>query len=64
MKTNDIWELLGELAEEDGVHVLTRLFSMYEKQLQINPADSSAHLFFNNLAIALEQASECNLNRR
>ena len=64
MTSGDVWELLGELAEEDAVHALTRLFTMYEKQLQANPDDEAALLFFKNLAIAVEQASECNLNRR
>ncbi len=61
---NDVWEQLGELAEEDAVHVLTRLFTMYEEHQQRKPDDEAASLFFRNLATAVSQANECNLNRR
>ncbi len=64
MTTGDVWELLGDLAEDDAVHVLTRLFAMYEKRQQINPDDEAAELFFTHMATAIEQAGECNLNRR
>jgi len=62
--SNDVWAALGELEEEDAVHVLTRLFTMYEEQQQRNPDDGAAALFFRNLATAVSQARECNLNRR
>lgn len=55
---------MGELAEEDAVHVLTRLFTMYEEQEQRHPNDEATALFFRNLISALGQTSECNLNRR
>ena len=61
---NDVWEELGELAEEDAVHVLARLFAMYEEQQQRSPDDEAAALFFRNLGTAISQAGECNLNRR
>jgi hypothetical protein len=54
----------GDLAEEDALHVLTRLFSMYEEQQQRNPDDEAAELFFRNLATAVSQTCACNLNRR
>lgn len=62
--SNKAWEHLGELAEEDAVHVLTRLFTMYEEQEQRHPNDEATALFFRNLISALGQTSECNLNRR
>ncbi len=62
--SNKAWEHLGELAEEDAVHVLTHLFAMYEEQEQRNPNDTAASLFFRNLISALGQTTECNLNRR
>lgn len=61
---NDVWEELGEMAEEEAVHVLVRLFAMYEEQQRRNPDDEAAALFFRNLSTAISQASECNLNRR
>lgn len=62
--SNTAWEQLGELAEEDAMHVLTRLFSMYEEQEQRHPNDKATRLFFKNLILALGQTSACNLNRR
>jgi hypothetical protein len=62
--SNQAWEHLGELTEEDAMHVLTRLFSMYEEEEQRNPGDKAAALFFRNLITALGQTSACNLNRR
>ena len=63
-KSNEVWEALGEVAEEDALHVLTRLFAMYEEQEQQNKNDETAPLFFRNLATAISQSCECNLNRR
>lgn len=62
--SNKAWEHLGEITEEDAMHVLTRLFSMYEKQEQRHPEDKATRLFFRNLISALGQTSACNLNRR
>ena len=64
MSGNDVWEKLGELDPEDAVQVLTRLYAMYEQQQQQVPDDEAAALFFRNLSTALDQALECNLNRR
>jgi hypothetical protein len=62
--SNQAWEHLGELTEEDAMHVLTRLFSMYEEEKKRNPGNKEAALFFRNLITALGQTSACNLNRR
>jgi hypothetical protein len=62
--SNEAWEHLGELAEEDAVHVLTRLFALYEEQEQRTPNDQATSLFFRNLISALGQTTQCNLNRR
>ncbi|WPD23077.1 MAG: hypothetical protein SD837_00655 [Candidatus Electrothrix scaldis] len=62
--SNEAWDHLGELSEDDAIHVLTRLFALYEEQEQRNPDDPAAPLFFRNLITALEQTSSCNLNRR
>lgn len=61
---NDIWGKLGELPEEEHIHVLTKLFAVYEDRLRRNEADESARDFFNNLHNAIELTSGCNLNRR
>ena len=64
MATNDLWEALGDVEEDDIPHVLTRLFTIYEERLERKDDDETALLFFRHLAQALEQVSECNLNRR
>lgn len=62
--TNDIWEQLGDMEEDDIPHVLTKLFSLYEERLQKNPQDESSRHFFRHLSQALKQVGDCNLNRR
>jgi hypothetical protein len=62
--TNDLWEALGEVEEDDVPHVLTKLFTIYEERLNRRPDDQAAQLFFQHLSQALEQVNECNLNRR
>jgi hypothetical protein len=62
--TNDLWEALGEVEEDDAPHVLTKLFTIYEERLSRKPDDEATQLFFKHLGQALEQVNECNLNRR
>jgi len=64
INTNDLWEALGDLEEEDVPHVLTKLFILYEERLSRNPDDTTTILFFQHLSQAVAQTSECNLNRR
>ena len=61
---NDIWEELGELPDEEVMHVLTKLFALYEDRLKKNPADQDALVFFRNLDNVIGLTSGCNLNRR
>lgn len=63
-KPNDIWADMGELPDEEVIHMMTKLFSIYEAKLQSNPEDKEALNFFRNLDIAISQTSQCNLNRR
>ena len=60
---NDPWEAMGTLEEDEAMHVLTKLYSMYEKENQ-QQGDASAALFFQRMHQAIEQSKECNLNRR
>ncbi len=64
MNTNELWEDLGNLEEEDVSHVLTRLFTIYEERLSQKPDDEATALFFKHLGQALDQVGDCNLNRR
>lgn len=61
---HEIWEALGELPEAEVLHVLTKLFFLYEDQLKQNQADPEALNFFMRLGTALTQTTQCNLNRR
>lgn len=65
MKTpEDLWEDIGALADEEPVHVLAKLYAMYDEQLRRNDKDEEALNFFRKLGIAIEQSTICNLNRR
>ena len=65
MKTaNDLWDALGEIPEEEAIHVLTKLYVTYEQQMQNNPQNQEVLNFFQNLQNAIELTTNCNLNRR
>ena len=61
---NDLWEALGNVSEEETVHVLTKLFATYEELWQQDPGNTEAGKFFKNLDNALVLTTGCNLNRR
>lgn len=61
---NDIWSDLGELPDEEVIHLMTKLFAIYEEKLKKFPEDKESLNFFKNLTVALDQTSQCNLNRR
>lgn len=60
----DLWESIGELSDDEPVHVLTRLYSTYEVLLQNDKNNKEAQRFFQNLSNAITSCVECNLNRR
>lgn len=65
MKTADeLWTDIGSLSGDETLHVLTRLFALYEKRLLQDPADPTALDFFKHLDLAVDQVSQCNSNRR
>ncbi len=64
INTNDLWEAVGDIGEDDAPHVLTKLFAIYEERLERNPDDNEATDFFKHLSQALALVNECNLNRR
>ena len=64
INTNDLWEAIGNLEEDDVSHVLTKLFTLYEERHRRHPDDDATLLFFQHLSQAVAQTSECNLNRR
>ncbi|MFC1524597.1 hypothetical protein ACFL6N_07395 [Thermodesulfobacteriota bacterium] len=65
MKTlNDLWDELGSLPEDEHMHVITKLFSIYEDLLNQDSGNQEAQSFFHHLDNAITQTSQCNLNRR
>lgn len=61
---NEIWEALGDIADEEAQHVLARLFSMYEEMRARDGETKETNRFFQNLDNAIDMTQECNLNRR
>ena len=61
---NDIWAELGELPDEELIHMMTKLFAVYAEKLKNNSGDQEALNFFRNLDNSISQTSQCNLNRR
>lgn len=65
MKTvNELWEDIGSLAEEEALHVITKLYASYEGKLRHDPKNEACRQFFQELDNAISQTLECNLNRR
>ena len=60
----DIWENLGELEDQQTMEVLSRLFTVYESELERDPDNRAARDFFRRLDQTLTQVCECNSNRR
>ncbi|MEN8140913.1 MAG: hypothetical protein ABFR97_06770 [Thermodesulfobacteriota bacterium] len=63
-EVNDIWDQLGSVSEEEAPHVLSKLFMAFEARLERQGDDTCAQLFMEQLALAIRQTQECNLNRR
>jgi hypothetical protein len=61
---DELWTDIGSLSGDETLHVLTRLFALYEKRLQQEPGDPVALEFFRHLDLAVDQVSQCNSNRR
>ena len=60
----EIWADLGELPDEEIIHMMTKLFAIYDEKLQNEPGDKEALNFFRNLDNSISQTGQCNLNRR
>ena len=35
----DLWENIGSLADDELLHVITKLYTIYEERLERNPED-------------------------
>ncbi|MEN8257159.1 MAG: hypothetical protein ABFS09_04790 [Thermodesulfobacteriota bacterium] len=61
---NKLWDDIGSLAEEEALHVITKLYASYEARLSREPENKECLQFFQELDNAISQTLECNLNRR
>ncbi|HIJ78940.1 MAG: hypothetical protein OEY01_07705 [Desulfobulbaceae bacterium] len=65
MKISDeVWDALGSLSEDEIFQVMTKLFAHYEGKLEHNPENGEALAFFKNLGNVIAETSQCNSNRR
>ena len=62
--SNDLWEELGSLAEDELFHVVTKLFATYEEELKRQPDSVEVANFFKHLDNAITLTTQCNSNRR
>nr|MBF0222974.1 hypothetical protein [Desulfobulbaceae bacterium] len=62
--SDTLWNKLGELPDNEALHVLTNLFATYETLGKNDPDNKEIYNFFRNLDNAIEQTTQCNLNRR
>ena len=62
--TNDLWEKIGALQDDEISHVLSRLFSVYEELLNSEFESCEARNFFQRLETVVNFCGACNLNRR
>lgn len=60
----DIWEDIGSLSEDELLHVMTKLFALYEAEFEKDSTNKESLNFFKNLDNAITQTSQCNSNRR
>ncbi len=62
---NDPWESLGTLVDEEPLHVLSRLYEMYDNDIKKYGTDHNpSREFFKRLSQAIELCRTCNMNRR
>jgi len=64
MNSNDLWEALGSLEDDQAFQVLTQLFARYEQSREQHPDDPAVAAFFQHLAVIMAQVQSCNVNRR
>lgn len=64
MNSNDLWDALGSLEDDQAYQVLTQLFARYEQRREQYPDDPATDIFFQNLTAIMAQVQSCNVNRR
>jgi hypothetical protein len=64
MDTNDLWEALGSLEDDQSYQILIQLFARYEQRREHNPDDPEAASFFQALSAIIGQVQSCNVSRR
>lgn len=62
---NDPWEVMGTLIDEEPLHVLIRLYEIYDNDMKkYGGGHASSQQFFKRLLQAIELCRTCNMNRR
>jgi hypothetical protein len=52
------------LSDDELLHVITKLFAIYEAELLRAPDNEAVLRFFRHLGDAVSQTRDCNSNRR
>ena len=64
MNSNNLWEALGSLEDDQAYQILIQLFARYEQRQEQNPDDQEAQSFFQALSVIIAQVQSCNVSRR
>lgn len=63
-EANEVWNRLGDIEEQQALHVLHLLFEQYEQKMKNGVDADEARKFFDSLGRAIEGACSCNASRR
>ncbi len=61
---NEVWNKLGDIEEQQALHVLHLLFDGYEQNIKNGVDVDEAENFFESLGRAIDGACSCNVSRR
>ncbi len=64
MNSNDLWEALGLLDNDQAYQILIQLFARYEEQQEQHPDNPESQAFFQALTTIISQVQSCNVSRR
>ena len=64
MNSNDLWEALGSLDNDQAYQILIQLFARYEERQEQHPDNPESRAFFQALATSISQVQSCNVSRR
>ena len=64
MNSNDLWEALGTLDNDQAYQILIQLFARYEERQEQHSDNPESRAFFQALATIISQVQSCNVSRR